>query len=398
MPKQGGKFVLSSAEESQLQQLIRAQRTPQGLAQRARVVQLAAQGLGVRAIGGRVGLHYNQVAKWRRRYLQGGIGALQDEPRPGRKGKISTEVLRQIVDQATRPPQGRVRWTCRAMARELGVSKATVQRIWSENEIKPHLTRVFKLSSDPDFEAKFWDVIGLYLNPPEQAVVLCCDEKSQIQALQRSQPGLPLGKGHIRTQTHDYYRNGTVTLFAALDYLEGKVIAHTAQKHTHRQWLEFLKQIDREIPLSQRIHIILDNYSTHKHPVVKRWLARHPRFELHFTPTGSSWMNLVERFFQDLSQQAILPGSFGSVRQLVDAIMQYLAQHNLNPKRYVWRAKGEEILAKIQRAWKAAEDILVQDPKFAKVYIREMAHKLELMTRCNPALRRHVITRVLGAI
>jgi hypothetical protein len=170
-------------------------------------------------------------------------------------------------------------------------------------------------------------------------VVLCCDEKCQIQALQRSQPGLPLGKGHIRTQTHDYYRNGTVTLFAALDYLEGKVIAHTAQKHSHHQWLEFLKQIDREIPLSQRIHIILDNYSTHKHPVVKRWLARHPRFELHFTPTGSSWMNLVERFFRDLSQQAILPGSFGSVRQLVDAIMQYLAQHNLNPKRYVWKAK-----------------------------------------------------------
>lgn len=305
MPKQGGKFVLSSAEEAQLQQLIRAQSTPQGLAQRARVVQLAAQGMGVRAIGGRVGMHYNQVAKWRRRYLRGGIGALQDEPRSGRKGNISTGLLRQIVDQATRPPQGRVRWTCRAMARELGVSKATVQRVWSENEIKPHLTRVFKLSSDPDFEAKF-------------------------------------------------YRNGTVTLFAALDYLEGKVIAHTAQKHTHRQWLEFLKQIDREIPLSQRIHIILDNYSTHKHPVVKRWLARHPRFELHFTPTGSSWMNLVERFFRDLSQQAILPGSFGSVRQLVDAIMEYLAQHNLNPKRYVWKAKGEEILAKIERAWKVA--------------------------------------------
>ena len=172
MPKRGGKFVLSSAEEAQLQQLIRAQGTPQGLAQRARVVQLAAQGMGVRAIGGRVGMHYNQVAKWRRRYLRGGIGALQDEPRSGRKGNLSTELLRQIVDQATRPPQGRVRWTCRAMAREFGVSKATVQRVWSQNEIKPHLTRVFKLSSDPNFEVKFWDVIGLYLNPPEQAVVL----------------------------------------------------------------------------------------------------------------------------------------------------------------------------------------------------------------------------------
>ena len=354
MSKQRGRFVLSSDEEEQLRQLIRAQSTPQGLAQRARVVQLAAQGLGVRAIGEQVGMHFNQVAKWRRRYLSGGLGALQDEPRSGRKGNLSPKVLRQIVDQATRPPQGRERWTCRSMARALGVSKATVQRVWRENEIKPHLTRVFKLSADPNFETKFWDVIGLYLNPPERAVVLCCDEKSQIQALQRSQPGLPLGKGHIRTQTHDYYRNGTVTLFAALDYLQGKVIAYTAQAHTHRQWLEFLKQIDREIPVSQHIHIILDNYSTHKHPAIKRWLARHPRFELHFTPTGSSWMNLVERFFRDLSQEAILPGSFGSVRQLVDAIMQYLARHNLKPKRYVWRAKGEEILAKIQRAWKAA--------------------------------------------
>jgi len=208
MSKQGEKLVLSSVEKEQLRQLIRAQNTPQGLARRARVVELAAQGMGVRAIAEQVGMHFNQVAKWRRRYLSGGLGALQDEPRSGRKGKLSIELLRQIVDQATRPPQGRARWTCRSMARELGVSKATVQRVWSENEIKPHLTRVFKLSTDPDFEAKFWDVIGLYLNPPERAVVLCCDEKSQIQALQRSQPGLPLGKGYIRTQTHDYYRRG----------------------------------------------------------------------------------------------------------------------------------------------------------------------------------------------
>jgi transposase len=234
-------------------------------------------------------MHYNQVAKWRRRYLRGGIGALQDEPRSGRKSNISTKLLRQIVDQATRPLQGRARWTCRAMARELGVSKATVQRVWSENEIKPHLTRVFKLSTDPDFEAKFWDVIRLYLNPPEQAVVLCCDEKSQIQALQRSQPSLPLGK---RAYPHPNPRL-----------------------------------------LPQRYG--LDNYSTHKHPAIERWLARHPSFELHFTPTGSSWMNLVERFFRDLSPQEILPGSFGSVHQLVDAIMQHLAQHNLNPRRYV---------------------------------------------------------------
>jgi Homeodomain-like domain len=210
-----------------------------------------AQGMSVRAIGQEVAMHYNQVAKWRRRFIKGGLGELQDQPRSGRKGSIGPKLLRKIVDQATRPPQGRARWTCRAMANALGVSKATVQRVWSDNEIKPHLTRVFKLSTDPDFETKFWDVIGLYLNPPEKAVVLCCDEKSQIQALQRSQPGLPPGKGHIRTETHDYYRNGTVTLFAALDYLQGKVIAYTVQTHTHRRWLEFLKQIDCEIPLNQ---------------------------------------------------------------------------------------------------------------------------------------------------
>src|SRR5262249_16060271 len=251
MAKQSGKLVLSSAEKEQLQQLIRAQSTPQGLAQRARVVELAAQGLGVRAIGERVGMHFNQVAKWRRRYIRGGLGALQDSPRSGRKGSLSTGLLRRIVDQATRPPQGRARWTCRAMACELGVSKATLQRCWTQNEINPPLPPVSKLSAYLHFEWKFLDFICLYLNPPEQAVVLCCDEKSQIQALQRTQPGLPLGKGHIRTQTHDYYRNGTVTLFAALDYLQGKVIAQTAQKHTHRQWLEFLKQIERENPLTQ---------------------------------------------------------------------------------------------------------------------------------------------------
>jgi transposase len=240
------------------------------------------------------------------------------------------------------------------MAAHQGVSKATVQRLWARNDLKPHLTKVFKLSSDPAFEAKFWDVIGLYLDPPERALVLCCDEKTQIQALQRSQPGLPLGVGHLRTETHDYYRHGTVTLFAALDYLEGKVLARTAPKHTHRQWLDFLKHIDRETPAELDLHLVLDNYATHKHPKVKQWLAKRPRFHLHFVPTSSSWLNLVERFFRDLSQQAILPGSFGSVPELVDALMQYLARHNLQPKRYVWRAEGAAVLAKIQRAWEAA--------------------------------------------
>jgi hypothetical protein len=240
------------------------------------------------------------------------------------------------------------------MAREVGISKSSVQKLWAQNELKPHRSRTFKLSNDPEFKTKFWDIVGLYLNPPEQALVLCCDEKSQIQALSRSQPGLPLKTGYIQTRTHDYYRHGTVTLFAALDYLQGKIIARTDQRHTHREWLGFLKQINAQTPTHLELHLILDNYSAHKQPKVKAWLARHPRFHLHFTPTSSSWLNLVERFFRDLSQQAILGASFQSVHQLVRAIDAYLADHNLRAKRYVWRADGQEILRKIERAWQVA--------------------------------------------
>lgn len=240
------------------------------------------------------------------------------------------------------------------MAREVGVSKSTVQKLWAANDLKPHRTRTFKLSADPHFEAKFWDIVGLYLQPPDHALVLCCDEKCQIQALQRTQPGLPLQVGHLQTRTHDYYRHGTVTLFAALDYLQGKVIARTDGRHTHREWLRFLKQIEAQTPAGVQLHLIVDNYATHKHPKVKAWLGHHPRFHLHFTPTSASWLNLVERFFRDLSQQAILPGSFQNVAALVEAIDAYLAQHNLRAKRYVWRADGAEILRKISRAWEAA--------------------------------------------
>jgi transposase len=246
------------------------------------------------------------------------------------------------------------------MAGAVGVSKDTVQRLWSENDIKPHITRTFKISNDPQFEAKFWDVIALYLNPPDRALVLCCDEKSQCQALERTQPGLPLGIGHIRTRTHDYYRHGTVTLFAALNYLDGKVFSFTSPTHTHREWLAFLRKLDKETPADLTLHLIADNYSTHKHPKVKSWIrwrnARHhsangrDRIVLHFTPTYSSWMNLVERFFRDLTQDVIRDGSFQSVRELVSSIEAYLAERNLAPRRYVWRAKGAEILAKIQRA------------------------------------------------
>jgi transposase len=246
------------------------------------------------------------------------------------------------------------------MAETKGVSPSTVHAIWKANGIKPHLTRTFKVSNDPHFEEKFWDVIGLYLNPPDRALVLCCDEKSQCQALERSQPGLPLGIEYIRTKTHDYKRHGTITLFASLDYLSGRIFHRTAEKHTHKEWLEFLKMIHRDTPEGVTLHLIIDNYSTHKHQKVKSWIdwhnARHqkrhggPRMELHFTPTSSSWMNLIERFFRDLTEEVVRDGSFRSVQELVDDIESYLADRNLKPKRYVWKAEGQKILEKISRA------------------------------------------------
>ncbi len=233
------------------------------------------------------------------------------------------------------------------------MSQSSVSRIWRKNDIKPHRVETFKISRDRQFEEKFWDVIGLYLDPPERALVLCCDEKTQCQALERTQPGLPLGVGHIRTKTHDYTRHGTVTLFAALNYLDGKLITRTDQKHTHVEWLRFLRQINRETPDELDLHLIVDNYSTHKQANVKEWLAKHPRFHIHFTPTSSSWLNLVERFFADLTQDVVRDGSFTSVRQLVQDIETYLADRNLNPKPYRWKAKGEAILRKIMRAKEA---------------------------------------------
>ena len=236
------------------------------------------------------------------------------------------------------------------MARHAGVSATSVQRIWSRNDLKPHIIKTFKLSNDAKFEEKFWDVIGLYLDPPAKALVLCCDEKSQCQALERTQLALPLAPKRPRTMTHDYKRHGTVTLFAALNALEGKLITRTEKRHTHVEWLRFLKQIDRQTPKGLDIHVIQDNYATHKHAKVKAWLARHRRFKPHFTPTSSSWINLVERFFADLTADVIRSGSFGSVAELVRDINAYLQERNQNPRPYTWKAEGAEILAKIKRA------------------------------------------------
>lgn len=341
---------LDLEQRQTLEAMVRATTTPQRSVQRARIILGCGNGFSQQEVAKRVGVRRRIVTKWCGRFRKFGMVGLNDATGRGRKPSLSEECRSQILTQATRPPKGRVRHSVRSMARSAGVSVSTVHSLWLANDIKPHLTRTFKLSNDPHFEAKFWDVIGLYLSPPDRALVLCCDEKSQCQALERTQPGLPLGIGHIKTRTHDYIRHGTVTLFAALSYLDGKILSRTAARHTHKEWLDFLKHIDRETPSGLDIHLIIDNYATHKHPVVKAWLAKHQRFHLHFTPTSSSWLNLVERFFRDLTEDVVRDGSFKSVNQLVEAMETYLAERNLSPKRYLWRKKGEEILAKIARA------------------------------------------------
>jgi transposase len=353
MARPVSKLELDATQRRALQRIVSASTSTVREVRRARIILLRAEGKAQAEVAEAVQVNRPVVAVWERRFRQRGLAGLQDAKGRGRKSSLSQAKVARVLEEAVRAPAGRRRWSVRTMARHAHVSPATVQRLWSANDIKPHLTRTFKLSKDKHFEAKFWDVIGLYLNPPDKALVLCCDEKSQCQALERTQPGLPLGIGHIRTRTHDYIRHGTITLFAALSYLDGKILSRLAPRHTHREWLAFLKQLDVQTPAELGLHLIADNYGTHKHPKVKAWLTRHARFHMHFVPTSSSWLNLVERFFRDLSEDAVREGSFSSVRELVQAIESYLAERNLNPKPYRWKAKGEEILAKIQRAREA---------------------------------------------
>jgi transposase len=347
----------TAEEKAELQRRVRSSTTAQRDVLRARIVLLRAEGRSEAEVAAATDVSVNTVSLWSRRFEFGGLEGLRDAPGRGRKPSLPENKVQQVITRVTQPPAGRQRWSTRSMAREVGISHQSVHMIWKQNDLKPHQVRTFKISRDPRFEEKFWDVIGLYLDPPEKALVLCCEEKSQCQALERTQPGLPLGIGHIRTQTHDYKRHGTITLFAALNYLDGKLISRTERHHTHVEWLRFLRQIDRETPRGLTIHVIADNYATHKHKRVKAWLGKHPRFEMHFTPTSSSWLNLVERFFGELTADCIRDGSFQNVRALVDAIVEYLAARNDNPKRYVWKAKGEEILKKIQRARQALESV-----------------------------------------
>jgi transposase len=349
-----------TAEADVVKELRRRSRASTGTVrerERADIVLARLGGLSVTAAAEKLGTTPKRVSTWTKRFAEEGLAGLDDKPGRGRRSSLPEAKVERVITEATRPPKPRTRWSLRTMAKHAGVSATSVHRIWSRNDLKPHITKTFKLSNDAKFEQKFWDVIGLYLDPPDKALVLCCDEKSQCQALERTQLGLPLAPKRPRTMTHDYKRHGTVTLFAALNALEGKLITHTEKRHTHVEWLRFLKQINRETPKHLDIHLIQDNYATHKHAKVKAWLARHPRFKTHFTPTSSSWMNLVERFFADLTEDVIRAGSFGSVRELVRDINAYLEERNQKPRPYMWKAKGAEILAKIKRARAALDKV-----------------------------------------
>ena len=347
---------LTAEEEAELNRRVRAATASARDILRARIVLLRASGMRQVDVARKVGTSTTSVNKWSQRFERLGLDGLADRPGRGVRAAIPPAVVEEVVVKAGVHAPGMRRRSTRTTANEVGISASSVGRIWRGHGLKPHLKRTFKLSNDPQFEAKFWDVVGLYLDPPEKSIVLCCDEKTQIQALERSQPGLPLGIGHIRTETHDYVRHGTVTLFAAMNYLDGKLIDRLEAKHTHVEWLRFLKQIDRETPAGMTIHVIADNYATHKHEKVRAWLARHPRFQMHFTPTSSSWLNLVERFFADLTA-VIRDGSFASVAELRREIVRHLAAHNEDPRPYKWTAKGEDILAKIKRARDRLADV-----------------------------------------
>jgi len=342
-------IVLNEEDRKKLMQLAKSRTASVRVARRAQIVLLAAAGKQNDVIAQELGVGRVQVGRWRERYANDGVAGIErDLPRGGRPSEADAA---EIVRLTTRTnPEAATHWSTRTMAAKVGVSDTTVLRVWRRHGLKPHLVRSFKVSRDPRFVEKLEDIVGLYLNPPEHALVLCCDEKSQVQALDRTQPGLPLKKGRASTMTHDYKRHGTTTLFAALSTLDGSLISCCQQRHRHEEWLVFLRQINRETPKDKEVHLICDNYATHKHPNVQAWLARHPRFHVHFTPTSASWLNMVERFFRDLSTQRLVRGVFRSVPELIAAIKAYVAAHNKNPKPFIWTAKAADILQKVIRA------------------------------------------------
>jgi transposase len=344
---------LSADDDRNLRILSKRKRIEARVQMRARIVLMAAHGMSDKDIAQQLDSDRRVAARWRARFLAAGVqGLLTDATRPGRPRTASRDANVKTVVRTTleHTPQGATHRSTRTLAAHLGTNASAVARIWRAHGLKPHRVKSFKLSNDPDFVKKLEDIVGLYLDPPEHALVLCCDEKTQIQALDRTQPGLPLKRGRGKTMTHDYKRNGVTTLFAALNMLTGRVLSITDKLHRHQEWLRFLKMIDRNTPKKKELHLIVDNYATHKHPEVKAWLAKHQRFHIHFTPTSSSWLNMVERFFRDITDKRIRRGIFTSVPELETAINEYIALHNANPKPFIWTAKATDILAKVTRA------------------------------------------------
>lgn len=341
---------LSDEEHEQLTAIANSRSLPHGLVRRARIVLLDADGVSSNAIAERVGVSHQSVCHWRKRYLRQGLAGLHDELRPGRPRTVSDEEVALLVRKTleTKPQDG-THWTVRTVAKETELSCTSVHRIWRAFGIQPHRQRHFKLSTDSFFVEKVRDIVGLYLNPPDKTMVLCVDEKSQIQALDRTQPMLPMGLGYVEGVTHDYVRHGTTTLFAALDIATGQVLTSCKNRHRHQEYLQFLKQVDANVPSDLAIHLVVDNYATHKHPRVKRWLAAHPRYQVHYTPTYASWLNQVEIWFNIITQRAIRRGTFRSVKSLVSKIDQFVSQYNRDSHPFVWTATADSILEKVKR-------------------------------------------------
>ncbi len=361
--KSAPRILLTDEQRSVLTRWSRGRSTAVRLMQRARIVLLAAEGRMNKDIAVELGIRPNTVVRWRGRFAAGGLAAIEkDAPRGGRRATKRDGVARLILEKTTQErPNDATHWSGRTLAAALGIDKSMVWRVWKANGLKPHLSRTFKVSNDPHFAEKVVDIVGLYLDPPDHALVLSVDEKSQIQALDRTQPGLPLVPGRCGTMTHDYVRNGTTTLFAALEMAEGRLIGECMPRHRHQEWIRFLKLIDTQTPADLDLHLIVDNYATHKHPRVTSWLKRHPRFHIHFTPTSSSWLNMIERWFRDLTDKRIRRGSFDSVKELRESIMSYIAEHNADPRSFIWTAKADAILEKVRRARATLENVKLNE-------------------------------------
>ena len=352
-------MTLSEPDVHELEVWVAAHRTPQQVSQRCQIILAAGRGQQDKVISAGLGINFKTVSLWRRRFLAEGPDCLWEVAAGrGRKPTLTSRKIKKIVNATTQTkPSAATHWSCRTMAKAQGVSKATVNRIWQSHHLQPHRTKTFKLSRDPRFLEKLTDVVGLYLNPPEKALVLCVDEKSQIQALDRTQPGLPLKKGRCGTMTHDYKRNGTTTLFAALEIAQGKVVGQCYARHRHQEFIKFLNRLNEEFPGEVKLHLVMDNYGTHSHPRVQSWLKKHPRFVAHFIPTSSSWLNLVERWFGELTGKRIRRGVFVSVQDLIDAIHEYMTVWNQDPKPFVWTATVESIVEKLKGCRQTLEQI-----------------------------------------